>query len=410
MNRTNFVFALQKETHGVRVSSGLRQRTLARIYGEEQTFRRKRAPAIVLAALLSLLLCATALAVASRAGMLDYQALFPNTYIPADAQDTIQTDVMETGNELINLSVREAYYDGRTARVTVDITAKDKTVFLGGFDTTGDDLLKNLNRLNPDFDETGERTVAEFVREDGYTSSYCVTLDLNDPNDETLGASGDYFYTSPGVLTFFYQVTFEKEASERTVDFNAILSPLLDSEGSAVQWNDDRIWLRTRLSLSSASEKEKIYVSAEPAVFSSTGITVEQMQLFVKPQELYVRLYYTVSDGKPGDQSADSSEALYELPKENFVLEIIDSESVSEDPNKQSLSEGPTGSIASFQLSEEGETPVQMVCEFTLGLNELRDSYTLCVFDCTTKIRYDTVTVVLREASAEDLISYSSFR
>ena len=84
---------------------------------------KKRVPAIALAIVLSIVFCAAALAVAGRAGMLDYQRLYPNTYIPENATETIETDVLATGDDLVDISIRELYYDGLTSRITVDVTA-----------------------------------------------------------------------------------------------------------------------------------------------------------------------------------------------------------------------------------------------------------------------------------------------
>ena len=135
MKQDEFAARLKRETQGVRVSSRLRQKTLDAAYGKESIRMKKRIPALALAIVLSVVFCATALAIASRAGMLDYQNLFHNKYLPENIGDTIRQDVYAAANDLIDVSIREMYYDGRTSRITVDVKAKDEGILLAGFDT-----------------------------------------------------------------------------------------------------------------------------------------------------------------------------------------------------------------------------------------------------------------------------------
>ena len=170
---------------------------------------KKRIPALALAVVLSVVFCTTALAIAARAGMLEYQNLFYNKYVPENTKAAIERDVYATGNDLIDISVRELYYDGRTSRVTVDVKAKDESIFLAGFDTWGGGSWEWLNHLNPEFDESDTRTVAEVFTQGDYTASYNVNISLF--SEDSLAGSGDYFYTAPGVLTFFLTDNFEND-------------------------------------------------------------------------------------------------------------------------------------------------------------------------------------------------------
>lgn len=404
MKREEFASALHRETQGVRVSYRLRSKTLAAAYGKEQRFMKKKIPVVALAMALSVILCATALAVASRAGMLDYQGMFPGVYIPEDAQDSIRTDVLTADTDLIDISVREAYYDGRTARVTVDVRAKDEKVFLAGFDTFSDDSWASLNRLNPDFDESDTRSVADYFTQGGYDASYNISMGLKDPGDEWLSSSGNYSYTEPGVLTFFYQTTFENEAPKREVELSLTVSPFLDRDGEQIERDKDSVVrMKESLPLTSASAREQAYVSCEPVAIADTGVTVDEMQLFVKPQELYVRMYYTVGDSEVGNQPAGGSEAMYGQVKDWFLPELYDPEVVSEDAYDQRLSEGPTGSITNIRLNPDDEEPRRMALEFTLGLNELKDSYHVRIFDYETKTFYGSAEITLREAEEEEI-------
>ena len=61
--------------------------------------------------------------------------------------------------------------------------------------------------------------------------------------------------------------------------------------------------------------------------------------------------------------------------------------------------EGPTGHVATWLLSEEGELSKKFLSEFTLGLNKLRDSYNVRAFNFADKTFYDGAVITMREAT-----------
>ena len=67
-----------------------------------------------------------------------------------------------------------------------------------------------------------------------------------------------------------------------------------------------------------------------------------------------------------------------------------------------------TGSITSVLISREGETPRRMLAEFTLGLNELKDSYSVRIFDYETKTFYGQAEIRLREATEEEMARFQA--
>lgn len=405
MKQDEFAARLKRETQGVRVSSRLRQTTLDAAYGKESIRMKKRIPALALAIVLSLVFCATALALAGRAGMLDYHNLFYNKYVPGKTDAAIEQDVLVTGDELVNVSVRELYYDGRTSRITVDVTPKDESIFLVGFDTESGTPWKSLNRMNPEFDGSDTRTAAEVFAQGGYTASYNVSIGL--VGEDFLTGAGDYYYTEPGVLTFFLTDSYLNDLPEREVAFRVTLTPFLDSKGNRIEWEaDQRITIMEELKLTSSATEEKVYVSTEPVTFGEIGVTLDQMQLYAKPQELYVRLYYTVSDTELNRSiySANTKE------RDQLSLEFIDTAIVADTPFRQRLSEGPTGDVICDLLSEPDEMPLRWVKELTLGVNNLSDSYTLRVYDTYTEARYDSAVVAMREATAEEIAGFAEGR
>lgn len=407
MKRSEFASALRKQTE-VHVSSGLRQKTLDAAYGKEKMMKKKRIPALALAVVLSVVFCATALAIAARTGMLDYQNLFYNTYIPENAAEFIEQDVHQTANDLVDISIRELYYDGRTSRITVDVKAKDESILLAGFDTWGGGLWSDINRLNPEFDESDTRTVAEVFAQGDYTASYNVNISLF--SEDSHSGSGDYFYTAPGVLTFFLTDSYETDLPEREVTFRVSLTPFIDKEGDPIKnAEDQRIRTEEKLTLTSSTAEEKVYVSDAPAVLSEIGVTVDQMQLFVKPQELYVRLYYTVEANEVNGEfitvySDENGEPVGgRTVRDVLALELFNPAIVTDDPYAQRLTEGLTGHVATWLLSEEGALPEKYISEFTLGLNELTDSYFVRAFNFDSKVFYDSAEITMREATAEEI-------
>ena len=62
--------------------------------------------------------------------------------------------------------------------------------------------------------------------------------------------------------------------------------------------------------------------------------------------------------------------------------------------------------ISTWLLSEEGDLPEKRVYEFTLGLNELKDSYFVRAFNFADKIFYGSTEITLREATEEEIEAF----
>ena len=137
MTRKELAERLRRETDGVHASAALTQRTLraAQRKEENQPVMMKKMTLAVAFALIAVTLCAAAIAAANRWGMLDFVDRYAvDHYIPEDAQTYVQTDVAQLENEWVTVSIRELYYDGRTSRMTVDVTPKAEHVLLVGED------------------------------------------------------------------------------------------------------------------------------------------------------------------------------------------------------------------------------------------------------------------------------------
>jgi len=145
MKRNEFRMQLHREMDSVHVSPALRQRVMNAAQGKGETIVRRKMTFALAAALMAMLLCAAALAAAGRWGILDFVGRYPDSYIPEDAQDYVQTDVLTMENEWVTVAIRELYYDGRVSRMTADVTPKAENVLLMGEDACMEDLFINLS-------------------------------------------------------------------------------------------------------------------------------------------------------------------------------------------------------------------------------------------------------------------------
>lgn len=404
MTRKELTAALRAQTEGVRMSPQLRRGIIDAVYGKEQKIMKRKIPAIVLAVALSILCCAAALAAADRAGMLDFLGQYDNTPVPEGMQNVIENDVLETGSDLVDVTVRELYYDGLTARMTIDVKPKSEKIMLIGFDALVTDAWSDQNRLNPAFDPSDARTVQEVFREKGYTAGYTVSASLTAPEGEIIGGSRDCTLSEDGVLTLFLEEHFTQNVEARgNVTMCVTLRPSIDADGNAINANDDqRMRIDQPLALSSTVGAREVYVSEAPVVLEKTGVTIEHFFVDVQPAELYATLIYTITETELGSQHPYGKPE-YGTLDQYFLLELIDPDSTSEDPYEQTLTRGLSDTGTGLRISAEGEEPARYMSTYSLALSELRDSYTVRVFDFATKERYESAALSMRKATAEDV-------
>lgn len=413
MTRKEFAAALRAQTEDVRLSPQLRSRIISAACGKEQRIMKRKIPVIALAVVMSLLCCAVALAAANRAGMLDFLNQYDNLYLPEGIEegmkDAIQQDVLETGSDVVDVSVRELYYDGVTARLTVDVTPKNEEVMLIALDTLVTDAWSDVNRLNPDFDQSDARTVQEAFREGGFTAGYTLSAGLHPSEGEIVARSSDYSLMPDGTLTLFIEESFALDKPKRDVTFRLTVKPAIDADGEALDDTDDqRVFIDQSLTLSSAVGVQEMYVNEAPVILDKTGIAIEHFLVEVKPTELYVTCVYTQTEtelskqhpyGKPENGTLD----------EYFVLELIDPASTAEQPHEQALPRGLTDSGLSWKIDTEAGEPERFVRTFSIARDQLHDSYTVRVYDFATKERYESAVVPMREATDADAALLSDY-
>lgn len=367
MNREEMNRRLQEEMADVRVSPALRGRTLLALRGKERTIVKRKWTVALATALMAVLLCAAALAAAGRWGMLDFIGRYQHAYIPQDAGDYVQSDVAAFAQDGLAVNVRELYYDGRTARMTVDVSAED--ALLLGEDTQMDDAWGNLTGQADD-----ARTVLDVWHARGEARVLRVGLHTADIEQGAADASLDWVLGEDGVLTWYIEQRYDDESPSREVTLKVTATPYDDPEAGeeSLDW-DRRAVLEQTLTLTAESGTD-VCESAEPAVYADAGVRVDCVRIEVKPQELLATVEFTVID-----------EAAFAATDGGLWFEFIDPQSGETEFAAQRLTGGLSGSDSVADLGGGRYVQTQ-----TLAKNELRDTYTLRAYNCWEKTRYET--------------------
>ena len=284
MKKEAFIARYHDEMADVRVSPQLKRRTLDALKGKENVVMKKKLSAALVLMIAVLLIGAAAIAAVSRAGILDFAGRYANSYVPNDAQNYINTDIVSMENELVTVNLRELYYDGCIARMTVDVIPKDSSAMLLGFDGL-DVLWSNVNlanRMNGKADEHDPRTVLDVYNEGNYQSVHVATVDLR-LDEETLGGSEDYGINEDGSLTFYVQTEFRGSKPQRSAMLRLSLVPYaqpLTLDSSFLP--EERIVLDTQLTLEQTSYADESYICLESKEYPSAGVRVDEIRLEVR--------------------------------------------------------------------------------------------------------------------------------
>lgn len=361
--------------------------------------KRKVSAALVFA-LVAVMMGAVALAAASRAGILDFAGRYGNTYIPEDAQSYIQSDVATLEEEGVVVNIRELYYDGRTMRMTVDLTPRSDKVLLLGTDIGMTDNWQNLWRnMNDSWDDADERTIYDLYVEKGYTSAYNANVWTVDEENGAAGGAMDYTLGEDGTLTIFKEETYGDDLPEREVTLKVSLTPYADPATN--KWDDEKrviaeqkLTLTTSAAASAADEAgvvQGVYVNKEPVTYASIGVRVDRVMIEEKPQELYTTIDYTVVDPE-----------LYRKTDDGLWFRFIDPSKTGQ-IWEQELASGITSGGESGPVDGDLQTAARYRQTGTLGKNELHETYTLGSYECWNKTRFEDMTVAMRPATQADI-------
>ena len=399
MRREAFATLLHQGMEPVQPSAQLRRATLDRVAGKEQPVMKKKFSVALVVTLVLCLLMAAAVAAAHRAGLLDFISRYANTYVPEDAQTYVQTDVATLENELVTATVRELYYDGKVARMVVDVTPKADNILLLGEDMYPEDPWENM-KLHPGGEENQDlRPVTQVYEEGGYEAAYAVSVGLWPVDENTLSTGGvmDYYGNEDGTLTIYQQEEYKNAPEELTARLRVLVIPweVPLTEGSK-PLREQRMDLNQLLTLTQTADSTEAYLCTQPVELPSVGVRIDGLLIEVKPQELYATLDFTVTD-----------RATYDALDSGLWFEFIDPESTAETPYEQRLMEGLTGggSISPVDCDDPAYA-VQFRQRETLGRNELHPVYTVRAFDAWEKQRYETVEMVMQPATAEEVAAF----
>lgn len=385
MKKDDFITRYRAEMADVHVSPQLKRKTLDVLEGKEKPVMKKKLSAALVLAAAIFLMGAAAVAAVNHAGIVDF-ARFVDSYIPEDAQEYVQTDVMTVENELVTVALRELYYDGYIARLTVDVKPKDPSLLLLGMDMAPEDNWQNMIRLNGAWDETSTKTALDVFREGGYQTVYSVNCHLWPADEESAGGSGDYNLSEDGTLTTFNQTVFDHPLSERNATLRVYLTPQGRPYTDMVyQWPDDQIVLELPVTLRQADYTNETYISTEPFDYPSVGVRVDGIRIEVRAQEIHASIDYTVTD-----------RAVYDALDHGLWFEFIDPQSTAEQPYDQRLKGGMSGTGSNGPADgKDLDTAVHFRQSETLGRNELHNAYTLRAYDAWEKDRFEEHTFAM---------------
>ncbi len=373
MTKEDFVRRYRDEMQGVRVSPELKQRTLKALIEQEESVMKKKCSA-ALAFAMALLICAVAVAAASRFGMLDF-AKRQDNYVPEDAQSYVQSDVMRMENELVTVELRELYYDGLVSRMTVDVKPKSDKIMLLAEDMMMEDPWINMTPMQINFDKIYTETVLDVYRNGDYEAVYSVSPMLRMVgNDDITGGTGDHNLNDDGTFTVYQQWEYASYQPQREVIFSLTLFPYTETLDQLDI--DGRIDLKQPITLTEADYDTQTYESTTPVVFPSVGVQVDKLTIDVRAQEIHATIDFTVIDAEA-----------YAKLDEGLWFEFVDPNSAETEPYHQRLQSGLVGGGTMVSLNEAHTRYRQ---KESLGRNELHEAYTLRAFNAWDKQRYET--------------------
>lgn len=399
MRKEAFASKLHQGMEAVQLSPRLKRAALDRIAGKEQPVMKKKLSVALVLALTLCLLMAAAVAAAHRAGLLDFIGRYSNIYVPEDAQTYVQTDVATMENELVTATVREMYYDGKVARMVVDVTPKADNILLLGVDMYPEDPWENM-KLIPGGEENQDlRSAAQVYQEGGYEAAYAVSVGLWPVDENTLCTGGvmDYYGNEDGTLTIYQQEEYKNAPDALDIRLRINMTPWETplAEGSKPM-REQRQEMNQLLHLTQTAAATEAYLCTQPVELPSVGVRIDGLLIEVKPQEIYATLDFTVTD-----------RATYDALDSGLWFEFIDPDSAAETPYGQRLKEGLTGGGSISPV--DGDDPayaVQFRQRETLGRNELHEVYTVRAFNAWEKERYETVELVMAPATPEDMAAF----
>ena len=394
MNEREIRQGLQTAMEDVRVSPKLRAKTLRAMRGTEdgrgenaRAGIKRKGSLVPAVTLVCVMLAAVALAVVNRAGVLDFMGNSPNSVLPDNAADYVQPMNTTAKDEGLVAGVREAFYDGRTLRMIVDIAMENQKAVLLGLDYTPADRWQSLTHsAGQEEDETDTRSILDVYHQGGYEAIYDILAYTKEEQEGTAGGSYDIVLGEDGVLTCYIEQTYDTDQPERAVEMNIRATRYREENGEMRQEDEPCATLKLSFSVGSSAKEDasgERWVSAEPIEYEEVGVRIDRVTMTVKPLEIYYTIDYTVTDMEK-----------FAALDGGLNFEWMDLNSAASEYWKQRLKEGPSGS-SGVRPTDGGdlETAATWRQEGTFALSEWKQEYTLRAYDCWKKTRYDTHTI-----------------
>ena len=376
--------ALHNAMNDVRLSPELRAKTLyaMRGSGERSPKMKRKFSAALVFALVAVLAVAVALAVANRAELLDYMNASSNAQIPYDAASYIKQGTESGEGNTFSLNVREKFYDGRTLRLTVDVTAKAPKTLLYGLDFFPEDSWQDLITLTYDgVDPSDERSILDVYHENGYEQMMRIRLNvLSQAEDDFANTTQEVVLNEDGTLTFFYVKEFETDEPTREIKLSASAKKVMEKDGKTESGDAETV--EAAFTVEKENSDEETAVSAEPVEYESIGVRVDKVTMTTGPLEINYAIEYTIIDAEKFKQTDDG-----------LWFEFIDPNSMETEPYAQRLKDGfsRTGEVAPVDETHFRQTGM-------LSLDEKADTYTLRAYECWEKQRFDTHEIQMKKA------------
>ena len=376
--------ALHDAMNDVRLSPELRAKTLyaMRGSGERSPKMKRKFSAALVFALVAVLAVAVALAVANRAELLDYMNASSNAQIPYDAASYIKQGTESGEGNTFSLNVREKFYDGRTLRLTVDVTAKAPKTLLYGLDFFPEDSWQDLITLTYDgVDPSDERSILDVYHENGYEQMMRIRLNvLSQVEDDFANTTQEVVLNEDGTLTFFYVKEFETDEPTREIELSASAKEMTEKDGKTESGDEETV--EAAFTVEKENSDEETAVSAEPVEYESIGVRVDKVTMTTGPLEINYTIEYTVVDAEKFKKTDDG-----------LWFEFIDPNSMETEPYAQRLKDGfsRTGEVAPVDDTHYRQTGM-------LSLDEKADTYTLRAYECWEKQRFDTHEIRMKKA------------
>lgn len=378
MTREELRTRYREEMAYIHVTPSLKAQTIRQVQHKEEPILKKKLSATLVFAVI-LMLCAIALAAASHFGILDFAGRYQNSYVPKDAQDYVQSNVLHMENELVTADISELYYDGLICRVTVDVKPKSNKDMLLGPDMSMEDMWINMTPTQIEMDKECTETARDVYQSGGYEAAYRVDSELYAEGLPMTDSVGDYHLNEDGTLTLYRQWDFGMAQPERSVTFQLLMLPYTETLD---ELDTSRIsHLEQTITLTEAAYDAQTYQNRQAVSFASVGVRIDQITLHVRAQDIHATIDYTVTD-----------EEAYGRLEDGLWFEFINPDSIETEPYLQRLQSGLSGYGAVKRLDEDGLRYRQTE---TLGRNELHDVYTLRAYDAWEKDRFETQEVVM---------------